>query len=151
MYSEADLCLANRKVRICALQMAALLLPLLAVYAAGIVCGMRGLMLATLLAAFIICMFMRDLLLMPALRYRRFLNEMRNGLRRSTDCILRSLDAEEQMQDGVRVRTLHAELCDGGDSRIFYMNVSKLDQLPEMNREIRLVSYGRHAAAFEEI
>jgi len=150
MYGEADLRAARHEVRICGLKMAAVLVPLLAVYVLGIFYALSALMLGALLLAFAFCVFAGDFWLMPSLRYCRFLKEMDKGLRRSTDCILKRMDANVQMQDGVRVCMLHVELCEGGDSRIFYVNASKLELMPEMERRVRLVSYGRHVAACEE-
>ena len=150
MYNDTDLLLAGRRVKRCIAGMAAVLLPLLAVYVLGVVRGMYGLILAALILMFAFSVFAGDLWLLPALRYRRFLKEMGKGLRRSADCILESMDVETQVQDGVQVRALHVRLCEGGDSRIFYVNASKLELLPEMKRHVRLESYGRHVTACKE-
>ena len=150
MYGEADFQQANRRVKRCCLCLGAALLPLAAAYVLGAVYDVYALMLVSLLAAFLCCVPACDFALLPALRYRRFLKEMQKGLRRSVECTLSHLVEGEQLQDGVRVRALHVTLCDG-DSRIFYVNVSKLNLLAELGRRVHLVSYGRHVVECEEI
>lgn len=150
MYGEVDFQQANRRVKRCGLCLGAALLPLAAAYVLGAVYDVYALMLASLLAAFLCCVPACDFALLPALRYRRFLRDMQKGLRRGAECTLSRLEEGEQLQDGVRVRALHVTLCNG-DSRIFYVNVSKLNLLPELGRRVRLLSYGRHVVECEEI
>ena len=118
-------------------------LALLAAYVAGIALGRRWMMLAALLLGFAVALFLGDLCLLPALRYRRFLQELDSGLRRRTVCTVESLKEEAGMQDGARVRELKVRL-DDGDSRIFYVNADHADQIPEPGAEIELESCGRH-------
>lgn len=140
---------ARRSLNRCRGLLASTCVPLLAVYVLGIAKGWQGLMLAAILAGFGCAVFICDLKLLPALRYVRFLNEMEQGLRRSVDCVLEALEAGEQMQDGVRVRALHVQLTENGDSRILYVNASKAERLPDMNVRVRLTSYGRHVVDVE--
>ena len=151
MYNPNDMQEARRSLNRCRGLLALVLMPLLAAYVLGAAKGWQGIMLAALLAGFVCALLIGDLKLLPALRYVRFLKEMENGLRRSVDCTLESLDAEEQMQDGVRVYALHVRLLADGDSRIFYVNVSKSGCLPAMGKRVRLTGYGRHVVGCEEI
>ena len=75
-------------------------LVLLAAYVAGILLGWRWAMLAALLLAFVAALFLGDLCLLPALRYRKFLRDLDRGLRRSAICTVDSLKEEAVMQDG---------------------------------------------------
>ena len=118
-------------------------LVLLAAYVAGILLGWRWAMLAALLLAFVAALFLGDLCLLPALRYRKFLRELDKGLRRRTVCTVESLKEEAGMQDGARVRELQVRL-DDSDSRIFYVNADHANQIPEPGAEIELESCGRH-------
>lgn len=118
-------------------------LALLAVYIVGIAMGWRWAMLAALLLGFAVALFLGDLCLLPALRYRKFLRELDSGLRRSAICTVDSLKEEAVMQDGARVRELQVRL-DDGDSRIFYVNADHAGQIPEPGAEIELESCGRH-------
>jgi len=149
MYNQMDMQEARRSLNRCSGLLALILTPLLAVYVLGIVKGWQGLMLAAALAGFSCTIFICDLKLMPALRYVRFLREMEKGLRRNMDCYLESIDSEEQMQDGVRVYALHVRLAEDGDSRILYVNTSKLEHLPKMGRKVRITGYGRHVVNCE--
>ena len=118
-------------------------LVLLAAYVAGILLGWRWAMLAALLLAFVAALFLGDLCLLPALRYRKFLRDLDRGLRRSAICTVDSLKEEAVMQDGARVRELQVRL-DDGDSRIFYVNAGHAGQIPGPGAEIELESCGRH-------
>lgn len=151
MYNQNDMQEARRSLNRCCGLLVSMLVPLLAVYVLGIVKGRQGLMLAALLAGFGWAVFICDLKFLPARRYMRFLKEMEIGLRRSMDCTLERLDMQVQIQDGVRVRALHVRLNAGGDSRIFYVNVSKTDFLPQMGTVVRLTGYGRHVVNCEEL
>ena len=143
-YTEKDDICAAARLRRSIIGMCAVLLPMIALYVLAILKGARMGMLAALLAAFAWILFWGDMRLIPALRYGAFLKDMRMGLRRSTECILVRLEEKEQMQDGVRVRALHVRICDGEDSRIFYLNASHGEHCPAMGMQVRIFSYGRH-------
>ena len=143
LYTQEDRSRAERLARKWTLILGGAELALLAVYVVGIALGRRWMMLAALLLAFAVALFLGDLCLLPALRYRRFLRELDKGLRRRTVCTVDSLKNEAGMQDGALVRELQVRLRDG-DSRIFYVNVDHADQVPEPGAHIELESYGRH-------
>ena len=143
LYTEGDRTRAERLARRWTLILGGAELVLLAAYVAGIALGRRWMMLAALLLGFIAALFLGDLCLLPALRYRKFLRELETGLRRSAICTVDFLKEEAEMQDGVRVREMQVRLSDG-DSRIFYVNVDHADQVPEPGAQIELESYGRH-------
>ena len=143
LYTESDRTRAERLARRWTLILGGAELVLLAAYVAGIALGRRWMMLAALLLGFIAALFLGDLCLLPALRYRKFLRELETGLRRSAICTVDFLKEEAEMQDGVRVREMQVRLGDG-DSRIFYVNADHADQVPEPGAQIELESYGRH-------
>ena len=143
LYTEGDRTRAERLARRWTLILGGAELVLLAAYVAGIALGRRWMMLAALLLGFIAALFLGDLCLLPALRYRKFLRELETGLRRSAICTVDFLKEEAEMQDGVRVREMQVRLGDG-DSRIFYVNADHADQVPEPGAQIELESYGRH-------
>lgn len=143
LYTEGDRTRAERLARRWTLILGGAELVLLAAYVAGIALGRRWMMLAALLLGFIAALFLGDLCLLPALRYRKFLRELETGLRRSAICTVDFLKEEAEMQDGARVREMQVRLSDG-DSRIFYVNVDHADQVPEPGAQIELESYGRH-------
>ena len=143
LYTEGDRTRAERLARRWTLILGGAELVLLAAYVAGIALGRRWMMLAALLLGFIAALFLGDLCLLPALRYRKFLRELETGLRRNVLCTVDFLKEEAEMQDGARVREMQVRLSDG-DSRIFYVNVDHADQVPEPGAQIELESYGRH-------
>ena len=143
LYTEGDHVRAEQLALRWTLLLGGAELVLLAAYVAGIALGRRWMMLAALLLGFIAALFLGDLCLLPALRYRKFLRELETGLRRSAICTVDSLKPEAELQDGARVREMQVRLSDG-DSRIFYVNVDHADQVPEPGAQIELESYGRH-------
>lgn len=142
---------ARRSLNRCCGLLVSMLVPLLAVYVLGIVKGWQGVMLAALLTGFACAVLICDLKLLPALRHKRFLEEMEKGLRRSVDCTLERLNTQAQIQDGIRVYALHVRLKADGDSRIFYVNASKTDCIPVMGTVVRITGYGRHVVNCEEL
>ena len=143
LYTEADRRQAERLARRWALLLGGAELALLTAYVVLILLDLRWAMLAALLLAFAIAVFLGDLCLLPALRYRKFLRELDRGLRRSAVCTVDQLKDASEMRDGARVRELQVRL-DDGDSRIFYVNADHADQIPEPGAQIELESCGRH-------
>ena len=126
------------------------MLALLAGYAAALTAG-AYLPCALLALAMVVWLLAAgEMCLLPKKRYLRFLQEMQKGLRRETQCCILSMDAEIQLQDGVHVHELQVRLEDG-DSRIFYLNASKAEFLPEPGTRCKLVSCGRHVLEFSDI
>lgn len=149
MYTPDDLRHACRQQRRQIALLLALLLPLLAAYVLALIHGSRSLMLILAILAFAWCLFAGDLLVLPARRYVRFLKEMGEGLRRKCICTPDCLSEKTELQDGVRVHALQVKLADG-DSRIYYINASKIEFLPEMGKTVLLTSWGRHIVEFGE-
>ena len=143
LYTDGDRQRAERLARRWALILSGAELALLAAYVAGIALGRRWAMLAALLLGFIVAVFLGDLCLLPALRYRRFLRELDEGLRRRAICTVDGLKDEIETRDGARVRKLQVRLSDG-DSRIFYVNADCAARIPEPGARIELESCGRH-------
>jgi len=151
MYGPEDTRNAEKRLRKCTAVLLCVPLALLAVYAFAAVEGRQAMMLAVLLAAFLWLLLAGDLVWLPAKRYARFLREMNKGLRRSALCIPERIEAEAQMQDGVSVHALHVRLKDCGDSRIYYVNRSKLSFMPAMGEKLIITSYGRHVVDWEAV
>ena len=143
LYTDADRRQAERIARRWALLLGGAELALLTAYVVLILLDLRWAMLAALLLAFAIAVFLGDLCLLPALRYRKFLRELDRGLRRSAVCTVDQLKDASEMRDGARVRELQVRL-DDGDSRIFCVNADHGDRIPEPGARIELESCGRH-------
>ena len=151
LYSKNDTSCAAARLRRSIFLLICLLLPLLALYVFAILKGMRLLMLAASLLAFVCAVFCCDFCLLPAKRYFCFLKGLEKGLRRSLECSLTDVSEDLQMQDGARVLVVQVRILDGGGSRIFYANASKRDLLPSEGARIRLTSCGRHIISFQLI
>ena len=148
MYNQEDMRRANALVSRYALMLGLGLAILLAAYVLAIRLGSQSLMLAIALSAFWFVTLESCVFLRPAVQYRNFLRDMNAGLRRESFCLVDGIDGKIILQDGVRVRTLHA-LLDDGDSRIFYLNISK--DFPRPGSKIHLISYGRHVVQWKEL
>lgn len=150
MYTDADLNAAERLLKARKTKLFIPLAILLAGFAAMVILGKKWAMLAFLLAAFVYAVFYADLYLLPAVRYRRFLLQIGEGLRRETEAEIVEIEDREQMQDGASVRPLHVRLTDGSE-RLFWINVRKQAQIPAPGTRVRLQSCGRHVTAVERI
>lgn len=147
MYTDADSRAAAQAVKV---RWKRLLLPMAAQlvgYVVMAILGVQWAMLIFLLAAFAYTVFYVDMSLLPAARYKRFLEQIGEGLRRETEAEIVALEPEEQTQDGARVRPLRVKLADG-DERLFWMNVLKADAVPQPGTRVRIESCGRHVTAF---
>ena len=151
MYDEADYQAAGRSVNARRAFLLAVLGVMLMLYAAAAIFTTQGVMLAVLLAAFAFAVFYGDLYLLPAVRYQRFLNQIKEGLRRETDGTILDLNREEQTQDGARVYTLRIRLADDSDERLYWVNVGKAELVPESGARVHMESSGRHVTAIERI
>lgn len=149
MYTREDIRCADGLVRRYSLILVAILVPLLAAYVYAVILGRQMLMLAILLAAFWLGALETALYLRPALRYRAFLRDMANGLRRECSCEIHSFDPATQLQDGARVHALQVRLRDG-DTRVFYLNASKTDGFPEPGKAVCITAFGRHIVDWRE-
>ena len=147
MYTEADINAAAQTVKTCRLRLLLPIAVLLIGYVVMTVLGVQWAMLLFLLAAFVYAVFYIDTALLPAMRYKRFLQQIGEGLRRETEAEIVELQSGEQMQDGARVRPLCVKLADG-DERLFWVNVRKAQQVPEPGTQTRIESCGRHVTAF---
>ena len=150
LYTEADAANARNRVKKNTWTLIVPLCALLIAYAIFTVLGVRWAMLIALLAAFAWTVFYSDLYLLPEIRYKRFLNQMAEGLRRTTDAVIAGIESAEQPQDGAQVLPVRVELADGSGERLFWLDARKADQLPPIGTRVRLESCGRHITAFEE-
>ena len=149
--TEADAANARDRVKKNTWTLCVPLCVLLIGYAVLTVLGVRWAMLTALLAAFAWTVFYGDLYLLPGIRYRRFLDQMAEGLRRTTDAAIAGIEDTEQAQDGAQVLPVRVEMADGSGERLFWLDARKADRLPPIGTRVRLESCGRHITAFEEL
>ena len=89
---------------------------------------------------------------LPWLRYNRFLENMRTGRRRETECYFVALADSVRTVDGVSIHDLNASLDpEGEDQRLFYWDDDK--PLPELapGQKVKIESYGNFITALEAL
>jgi hypothetical protein len=154
------------------------LAPVLAVFAAAFVFALvkRNHALALVAAPLLIVAFIYGFVahLWPNLRYRRFLQDMANGLSRDVRGVIVNVAEAAELQDGAMVLPVRIQLTDDNsgaqngastlseriqqleagedtrEERIVYMNASKRDLLPPVGTTVTLHCFGRHIRSVEE-
>lgn len=173
MYSERDMLEVNGRIRRGWL----VLVPVLAIFAAAFVFALvkRNHALALAALPLLIVAFIYGFVahLWPNLRYRRFLQDMANGLSRDVRGVIVNVADAAELQDGAMVLPLRVQLT-GADSgaqnvasalseriqqleagedtreeRILYLNASKRDRLPPVGAAVTLHCFGRHIRSAE--
>ena len=173
MYSERDMLEVNGRIRRGWLVLA----PVLAVFAAAFVFALvkRNHALALVAAPLLIVAFIYGFVahLWPNLRYRRFLQDMANGLSRDVRGVIVNVAEAAELQDGAMVLPVRIQLTDDNsgaqngasalseriqqleagedtrEERIVYMNASKRDLLPPVGTTVTLHCFGRHIRSAE--
>ena len=174
MYSERDMLEVNGRIRRGWL----VLVPVLAIFAAAFVFALvkRNHALALAALPLLIVAFIYGFVahLWPNLRYRRFLQDMANGLSRDVRGVIVNVADAAELQDGAMVLPVRVQLA-GADSgaqnaasalseriqqleagedtreeRILYLNASKRDRLPPVGAAVTLHCFGRHIRSAEE-
>lgn len=80
---------------------------------------------------------------MPWFRYNKYLQNMRQGRHRETQCYFVDASDQTRIVDGVQIHDFNASLdAAGEDLRLFYWDGDK--PMPEMQKgqKLRLISYG---------
>ncbi len=173
MYSERDMLEVNGRIRRGWL----VLVPVLAIFAAAFVFALvkRNHALALAALPLLIVAFIYSFVahLWPNLRYRRFLQDMANGLSRDVRGVIVNVADAAELQDGAMVLPVRVQLT-GADSsaqnaasalseriqqleagedtreeRILYLNASKRDRLPPVGAAVTLHCFGRHIRSAE--
>ncbi|MBR1560694.1 MAG: hypothetical protein IJ646_10695 [Clostridia bacterium] len=144
MYSEQDFIDIGRRIRRNRLVWGPVTLALAALCVVGLVLRVKGLAIAagTLLAGAVCFGFAYFQL--PCLRYRKFLQGLRDGLTREMTGTLLSVADAPELQDGARVLHVHLRLADQDDERIVYLNASKREGFPSVGERVKLKLCGRH-------
>ena len=150
MYSETDFRKASAAMR----RELAIVLVLLAVTIAMLCTGLaiRSRILAVVgtivgLWAVYSCYVIRFL---PWFRYNRFLENLRTGRRRETECYFVSLADSVRTVDGVAIHDMSASLDpEGEDQRLFYWDDDK--PLPQLTagQKLKIESFGNFITACE--
>lgn len=144
MYAEADRVEIKRQIVRCAAILAVVLLLLCAGCAVAIIKRMRGAALALAALTGAAAVFGVGFYLLPRLRYRAFLIDMREGLSREMAGTIVEISDRPEPRDGARVLPVRLFLDAERDERIVYLNASKRALFPEAGAKVRVKLFGRH-------
>ena len=174
MYSERDMLEVNGRIRHGWLVLAPVLAAIAAVFVFALV--KRNHVMALVAAPLLIVAFIYGFVahLWPNLRYRRFLQDMANGLSRDLRGVIVNVADVPELQDGAMVLPVRVQLTEANDGaqngtsalseriqqleagedtreeRIVYLNASKRDRLPSVGTTVTLHCFGRHIRSVEE-
>ncbi len=174
MYSEKDFAVINGKIRKNWLMLAPILAALIAAYVYALRAGIKWLAMAAGALMFISACYGLLAYLLPNMRYRGFLESMKNGLDRDVRGEIVAISDQPEYQDGARVLSVRVrvEPDEGGDAearhtsalaerlrlnegedteseRIVYLNVSKREGFPGSGARVTLRCCGRHIKSVE--
>lgn len=144
MYTEQDKVQIAKRIKRYALRTLPMIAALIALY---VVCMIQRWEIVAMLDGamiFAACCFAWVMYLYPCIRYRRFLQDMHEGLTREVEGSVVQIAEQEEMQDGVRVLPVRVCLAKEQDERIVYLNVTKRDQFPTEGVNVKLDCFGRH-------
>lgn len=144
MYSERDTIEINRRIR----KYRGILLPeliaLAALSALGYARRVQWLAMGALALTAAAACFGLIFYLIPCLRYRGFLADMREGLSREMVGSVVAVSEDPEPHDGALVLPVRILLTEEQDERIVYLNASKREMMPPSGTEARFRLYGRH-------
>lgn len=173
MYSQKDMDQINGRIRGNLLVLGPVLAVLLAGYIYALKAGVRWLAMVIGPLMFVAACYGFLAWLWPNLRYRRFLDDMANGLTRALEGTVLDIAEAPELRDGAmvlpvrlrladnadhdgearhtsalaeRLRLEQPEAADAGDEdvRILYLNASKREGFPGPGARVSLLCSGRH-------
>lgn len=152
MYSKQDIQNAGQKVK----GELTISLILLALGVAFIVAGMiiRNKNLAIIGGIAGSWLFYTHLMIktMPWVRYKRFLNDLTNGLSHETDAWFCSMDESPRMLDGLAVYDVTVRVGDAEeDSRLFYWDADKPRPELKPDERVHIVSFGKYITQLDKM
>lgn len=95
-----------------------------------------------------IVLFIGDLFLRPAVKYKKFLLSMQSGLSRDAGGTFVSLSQETEEHDGATVRVLRIDEGDGKGERVLYINASKPFPAFDIGTQLSFHCCGRHVISY---
>lgn len=172
MYSQKDMDQINGRIRGNLLVLGPVLAVLLAGYIYALKAGVQWLAMVIGPLMFVAACYGFLARLWPDLRYRRFLNDMAEGLTRNVTGTVLDIAEVPELRDGAMVLPVRLRLAedpsrggeaahtsalaerlrleqpeaaaDGEDVRILYLNASKREGFPAPGAQVSLLCSGRH-------
>ena len=150
MYTQTDVTQAKQSIRKDIIVAIPLIAATVALYVYGIQAGIRWVVFVAGALFFIVCCFLWSMYFWPHIRYYRFLHDINTGLSREMHGKLERIGEENELQDGVWVRSVYVFLEEEQDERILYINIDKMGELPAVGMPLNVRCYGRHIRAVEK-
>jgi len=152
MYTEQDYTAAGRMKKKEIYIAVGILLAALAAMCVGVAVRLRPLALVSPVVGGWIFFTLWTVKCLPWIRYDRFLNEMKEGRKRDTECFFWDVAGRVRIVDGVQIHDVNASLDEQGeDLRLFYWDNEKPMPQIEKGRRVRITSYGNFITGIEEI
>ena len=150
MYTEQDFTNAVTKQKNALIVGVIILIVLIAVTAVGMIT--RIFALATYVPCVLACVLYTwwCVKCLPWIRYNRYLNNMREGRHRESECYFTFISDSIRVVDGVQVHDVNASVDpEGEDQRLFYWDADKEIPQIEKGQKIRITSYGNFILSCE--
>ena len=153
-YAQQDIELNKKRKRKELLTMLGLMLPFLALCAAGFIARNQVLCTAGLIAACAAAIFWGDLRVAPVMRYGRFLNDVTTGLTRKTAGALVRLGKDEVYEDGVYfhevILNIYEDMSVEGERRFLLVGTKCVDPA-RLGKYVAVTSHGNFVLNVEPL
>ena len=153
-YAQQDIELNKKRKRKELLTMLGLMLPFLALCAAGFIARNQALCTAGLIAACAAAIFWGDLRVAPVMRYGRFLNDVTTGLTRKTAGALVRLGKDEVYEDGVYfhevILNIYEDMSVEGERRFLLEGTKSVDPAL-LGKDVAVMSHGNFVLNVEPL
>ena len=152
MYTESDFAAAKKTMKKYIILAFAILAAFLVAMIVGLVLRVKPLVIVAPLLGSWAFYTIWVTQCMPWIRYNKFLKNMREGRKRTTECYYMDIASSVRVVDGVQIHDVNASLDEKGeDSRLFYWDDDKPMPEFEKGQKIRITSFGNFITAIEAI
>lgn len=153
-YAQQDIELNKKRKRKELLTMLGLMLPFLALCAAGFIARNQAFCTAGLIAACAAAIFWGDLRVAPVMRYGRFLNDVTTGLTHKTAGALVRLGKDEVYEDGVYfhevILNIYEDMSVEGERRFLLEGTKSVDPAL-LGKDVAVTSHGNFVLNVEPL
>lgn len=147
LYAESDFVQSQKTVRAATVRMLLCALPFVIGAVVGLVVRSQALCTACCILAGALVIFLYDLKVMPARRYRAHLSEIHSGLRRETVGALIRIDADPVHDIGLIFKevtlNIYEDMDEEGERR-FLLDISKTIPQEWIGSDVMVIHHGRY-------
>ena len=153
-YAQQDIELNKKRKKKEYLTTLGLMLPFLAICAAGFAVRNQALCTAGLMAACVAAIFWGDLRVMPMIRYGRFLKDVTTGLTHKTAGTLVRLGEDDVYEDGVYfhevIINIYEDMSEEGERRFLLEGTKSVDP-SLLGKDVAVTSHGNFVLNVEPL